>query len=821
VAATPTGEPAVNALTLSGERSLTINPFPGHPEDFRFIGKPMPVTEDRRFVRGRGRYINDLVLPHMLHLGVASARVAHARLISVDVSAARAAPGVVAVLTGADMTAMMEPIPQNIPLPNVNWYPLAVDKIRFAGEWIAAVIATSRAAAEDAAELVEAEYEELPVVNDPEEALRPEAPILHDAQGSNIVWDQSHDWDSGVDEAFARAERVFEYRWRWNRHSGVPMETFGCVADVSRSTGMLDVWASHQNPGQQAELVSTLRLPSARLHQDIDVGGSYGSKRGRKQIFLTALAAMTVQRPVKFIEDRIENMEAGDGHGPDRVYYVRLAASAEGDIDAIDIRFVEDLGAYCGRGPQQIVKPMAAVVGPYHIKHARFGGHGVLTNKTNQVPYRGAGQSPHNFMVERSIDRVAAELGIDRLEIRRRNYIQPDQFPYLIPSGAVYDSGNYPGVLDMAIEKAGLDRLLDMRAAAREEGRLVGIGLAGAVEPGGPINSWPEGARIEIDRRGHITVTIGFQSSGQAHESMVTQIMCEEFGVQPGDVTVNRGDGLAGIIGGATTGSRMTLSLGTALKVAADRVRDKMRVHAASLLEADPHVIEVVRGVTRAAGSAGPEIPLSTLAAAAYDFDTNNGFGENEPGLISDVAFPGPRPLLPVPPKGFASYAFDFHVPVVEIDPETFEITFLGYTVVHDCGTPINPLVVHGFVYGGIGHGVGGALYEQFSYDDAGQLAGSFMDYLCPTAAEVPRVAVHDMITPSPLHPYGAKGAAEGAYLTAPAAIASAVEDALSAYGIVIDQVPITPRLLFDKWREATAGADGADGADAGDGARL
>jgi 2-furoyl-CoA dehydrogenase large subunit len=800
----------VNALHLSAERSLVQNPFPGDAADYSWIGKPMPVLEDRRFVRGRGRYINDLRLPGMLHLGVVSAPVAHARLLSLDVDAARSAPGVMAVLTGTDVAAMMDPIPQNIPLPNVVWYPLVVDKVRAAGEWIAAIVATSRAAAEDAAELVIAEYEELPVVNDPEEAMRPDAPLLHEAHGSNVVWEQSVDWDSGVDEAFAAAEHVFEYRFRWNRHSGVPMETFGCVADVSRATGMLEVWASHQNPGGQAELVDVLRLSSARLHQDIDVGGSYGSKRGRKQIYLTALAAMVTGRPVSFVEDRIENMQAGDGHGPDRIYYVRMAASTAGVVDAIDIRFVEDLGAYCGRGAQQIVKPMAAVVGPYRIQHARFGGHGVLTNKTNQVPYRGAGQSPHNFMIERAMDRVAAELDIGRLEIRRRNYIQPHEFPYLIPSGAVYDSGDYPGAMDRAIEAAKLPDLQAMQAAARAEGRLVGIGLTGAVEPGGPISSWPEGARIEIDRRGHLTVTIGFQSAGQAHESMVTQIMCEEFGVEPRDVTVQRGDGLAGIIGGATTGSRMTLALGTALKLAADRVSDKMRVHAAALLEADPRDVIVSRGRAKVAGTAGPVLTLREVASAAYRFDTNSGFGENEPGLIADVAFPGPRPLLDVPPKGFASYAFDFHVPVVEVDPETFEIRFLSYVVVHDCGTQINPLVVRSFVHGGIGHGVGGALYEQFSYDEHGQLAGSFMDYLCPTVAEVPRVEIHDMVTPSPLHPYGAKGAAEGAYLTAPAAIASAVEDALAPLRITVDQVPITPRVLYEKWVAAGAPEPGA-----------
>lgn len=802
----------VSALTLSGERSLVVNPFPGHPEEYTFIGKPMPVREDRRFVRGRGRYINDMVLPGMLHLGVASATVAHAKLISVDVSEALKSPGVVAVLTGQDCERMMEPIPQHFPLPDVKWYPLATDKIRFAGEWVAAIVATSRAAAEDAAELVEMEYEELPPVNDPELAAQPDSPLLHEAHGSNIVYDENFDWDSGVDEAFATAEHVFEYRWRWNRHSGVPMETFGCIAEVQRSTGMLDIWASHQNPGQQEELVDVLRLPSVRLHQDVDVGGSYGSKRGRKQIFLVALAAMTTGRPVKFMEDRIEHMQAGDGHGPDRVYYVRLAASDRGVVDAIDIRFVEDLGAYCGRGVQQIVKPMSAVIGPYKIRHARFRGWGVLTNKTNQVPFRGAGQSPHNFMIERSIDRMAAELRIDRLAIRRRNYIQPEDFPYLIPSGAVYDSGDYPAALQLATEKAGFPELLEMQAQAREQGRLVGIGIAGAIEPGGGISSWPEGARIDINQRGGVTVTIGFQSAGQAHESMVTSIVCEEFGVPPASVTIQRGDGLSGIVGGATTGSRMTLALGTALKVASDRVKDKMRVHAARALECSPRDVVMVRGTATVAGDpSGPSLTLNQIAAVAYKFGTNSGFGESEPGLVSDVVFPGPRPLLPVKPTGFASYAFDFHIPVVEIDPETFEITFLDYTVVHDCGTQINPLVVRGFVYGGIGHGVGGALYEQFYYDDQGQLAGSFMDYLCPTAAEVPRVAVHDMNTPSPLHPYGAKGAAEGAYLTAPAAIASAIEDALAPLGIIIDQVPITPRLIFDKW-QAMNTADPATG---------
>lgn len=771
-------------------------PINADPSTFRYIGKPMAMPEDRRFVRGRGRYINDLELPGMLHMGVVSTSVSHARLLSVDVSEAERLPGVVAILTGADVAARMEPIPQELDVPNVRWYPLAVDKVRLAGEWIAAIVATSRAVAEDAAELVVAEYEELPPVIDPKAALLPESALLHEDHGSNVVWREVFDWGD-VDDAFARADHVFQYEYRWNRHSGVPLETFGCVA-ASTPAGLLEVWASHQNPGIQQEFMRVLRLPSARVHMDIDVGGSYGSKRGRKQMYLTALASLATGRPVKFIEDRVENMQAGDGHGPDRFYDVRLAVSADGIVDAIDIEIVEDLGAYCGRGPRQLTKPTAAVVGPYRIGHVRYGGYGVLTSKTNQVPFRGAGQSPHNFCLERSLDRVAGELGIDRVEIRRRNYIQPDEFPYEIPSGAVYDSGNYPGALELAVEQADIPRLLEEQAEARRQGRLVGIGIAGAIEPSGGGGGDPEGARVEVDARGHVVVTIGFQSCGQAHETMVTQIVCEELGVTPERVAVERGSGLSGIVGGAPIGSRMTLMLGSAMKRSTDKVSDKLRQLAAHALEVDVEDIVVERGRCHMAGTPAIGMELPELAALAYGPKSKRPPGM-EPGLVSDSVYPGPnRVTRVIGAKSFPSYAFDFHIPVVEVDPKTFEITFLRYVVVHDCGTVLNPPVVHGFVYGGIGHGVGGALYEHFTYDENGQLtASTFMDYLMPTVTEMPHVELHEMVTPSPLHPYGAKGAAEGAYLTAPAAIAGAIEDALAPLGVLIGEVPITPEKLF------------------------
>jgi CO/xanthine dehydrogenase Mo-binding subunit len=775
---------------------------------FQYLGTPMPVLEDRRFVRGRGRYIADLELPGMLHIAVVSSPVAHARLGSVDVSAALTAPGVVTALTGSDLVERMEAIPQELEIPGVRWYPLAVDKIRFAGEWVAAIVATSRAAAEDAAELVDFEYDELLPVVDPEAALRPDAPVLHEAHGSNVVWQDTVTWGD-VDGAFAAAAHVFEYRYRWHRHSGVPLETFGCVA-APQPNGTLDIWASHQNPGIQQEMMDVLRLPSARVHMDVDVGGSYGSKRGRKQMYLTAVAALVTDRPVRFIEDRVENMQSSDGHGPDRVYGIRVAAGADGVLDAIDVTIVEDLGAYCGRGPRQILKPTAAVVGPYRIRNVRYGGYGVLTCKTNQVPFRGAGQSPHNFLIERSVDQVARELGIDRVEIRRRNYIRADEFPYEIPSGAKYDSGDYAGAMDLAIENAGLEALRAEQAAARAEGRLVGIGVAGAIEPSGGIAD-PEGARLQVDEQGRLVATIGFQSSGQSHESMVTQIICEELGVRPGDVVVQRANGMGGIVGGATTGSRMTRMLDGALHHVSGKVREKLRRLAAHVLEVAPDDVVVDGTRYHVAGAPTRGKDLKELAAIAYTQRDLLPPG-TEGGVVEDMVYWGPDGVRARKGgRAFPSYAFDFHIPVVEVDPETFEIRFLRYVVVHDCGTVLNPLVVDGFVYGGIGHGIGGALYEHFAYDEQGVLrAATFMDYLMPTAAEIPHVELHSMETPTPLHPYGAKGTAEGAYMTAPAAVASAVEDALAPLGVRIDEVPITPVLLLDHVERAREGRTAA-----------
>jgi 2-furoyl-CoA dehydrogenase large subunit len=441
---------------------------------------------------------------------------------------------------------------------------------------------------------------------------------------------------------------------------------------------------------------------------DVDIGGSYGSKRGKKQMYIAAVAALMTRRPVKFMEDRVENLVSGDNHGSDRIYTTRVAVSSDGRLQALDIYVLEDVGAYGGR--VSIRKPVTALNGPYRIPHIRYSGDLVFTCKTNQVPFRGNGQAPHNFMLERTLDLLARDLGIDPVELRLKNYIHHDEFPYQTPSGSVYDSGNYEGAMQRLLEESGYAALREEQIRARAEGRLVGIGVAGCLEPSGTPTGGPEGARIEIDQRGRVVTTIGFQSAGQSHETMVSQIVSDELGVDPQDVLVQRQTGMGGVVGGATTGSRMTLMLSGALHLAADKVRAKLRRIAAHVFEVDESDIAIDGSRYSVAGDPSRALELRELAALAYPKrEAGEALPDDmEPGIVENAVFAGPK--MEAGQEYFPSYAFDFHLVMVEIDPATYQVSFQRYVVVHDCGKVINPLVVEGFVYGGIGHGVGGAL---------------------------------------------------------------------------------------------------------------
>jgi 2-furoyl-CoA dehydrogenase large subunit len=792
--------------------------------EFRWIGKPFPVREDVRYVQGRGRYIDDVARPRMLYMAMASASVAHARLTHVDVSEALGVDGVVAVITGKDLVDGIEPVPQNLDIPNVVWYPLAVDKIRYAGEPVAAVVATSRAIAEDAADLVRVDYDELDPVVDPKAAMAPDAPVLHEKHGSNVVWHDEFTWGE-VDRVFAEADHTFAFEYRWNRNGGVPLETMGVVADYDARRDLVEVWASHQSPNLDAEIARVLRLPDRNvlLHQDVEVGGSYGAKRGRKQVFLTAFASRTVGRPVKYVEDRRENLIAGDAHGPDRYFSAQFAVTAEGVLKGFKLDIVDDVGAYVGRGPLQMGKPVTAVVGAYTIEAVRYSGTAVTTNKTNQAPFRGFGMAPHNYVLDRSLDRIARALGIDRVEIRRRNLIPADAFPYRIPSGSTYDSGNFQSALDLALGMPGCP--LVERPEPRP-GTLLGVGIATCVEPSGgnqaifsflnpkTVGMTPETTRLTISKDGSLIATIGFQSTGQSHESFVTQMLCEELGFPPERIVVERGNSHSGMLGATPIGDRMTLMLGLAVTKAAAKMRAKLSRIAAFKLGVEPEDVTYDQMTLRAgSGRHAKSVTVDEIVRTAYH-DQLGIPEDEEPGLTITAIAKLPGGGLPLDEnrrlqQGFPSYGFSVHIPVVEVDKQTFRVTLRDYYVVHDCGQVINPLVVDGMVLGGIAQAVGSVLLEQFDYSEDGQpLSTSFMDYMLPTADLIPPIRMAHQTTPSPLHPYGAKGTGEGGYLAGPAAIASAVDDALSQIGVLVDATPITPARIFATWQETLAASE-------------
>jgi 2-furoyl-CoA dehydrogenase large subunit len=456
------------------------------PYGYRYIGTHRRTKEDPRFVTGRGRYAADIALPGLKHVALVASPHASARILSIRTDAARTAPGVHTVLTAEEFCAATESLPIGVDAPKVTRWALARDRVRYAGEWVAAVVADSRALAEDAAELVEVEYEPLPHVTDPEQAMANDSPLVHPAHGSNVILHRNFVWGP-VEDEFARAEHQLAFRAVWSRNATVPIETFAVVAQWNPATEILDIWASIQMPKYPDQTAKALRLPgnAVRVHYDVDVGGSYGVKRGIKHTVLVGYLAKRLGVPVRLIEDRLENMRGGDMHGPDRTFDMTAAFDRDGTIRALKIRAVDNVGAYAGRAPFQLGKPVSAICGPYRIGAIAYEPVSVLTNKTPQEAVRGFGQAPTNFALERTMDRVAQFLNMDRIALRQKNLIRQDEFPYTIPSGSTYDSGDYHTVLDKALAAIDYPALLHRRDAARQAGLLAGIGISTCLEPSG------------------------------------------------------------------------------------------------------------------------------------------------------------------------------------------------------------------------------------------------------------------------------------------------------------------------------------------------
>ncbi|WP_375304527.1 xanthine dehydrogenase family protein molybdopterin-binding subunit [Bradyrhizobium sp. A11] len=779
----------------------------------RFISANRRVREDRRFVAGHGRFVADVVREGMLHVALLPSPHPSAKILDIDTSQALEMPGVRYALTGEELSRATDPLMNGLDTPNVRRYPLAVGQVRYAGEWVVAVVADTRAEAEDAIEKVSVRYEPLPFVLDSEKALDPSSPLVHPPHGSNVLLDKTFVWGE-VEKHFADSPRHLSFRVAWGRNSTVPIETFGVVAEWDPWRDMLDVWASIQMPKYPDQIARALRLPAnnVRVHQDVDVGGSYGVKRGIKHTVLVSHLSRVLSRPVRLIEDRLENMRAGDAHGPERIFDVEVAFDDDGIVNSMKMKALDNVGAYAGRSPFQLGKPIGAIVGPYKIKSVRYRAQAVMSNKAAQEAVRGFGQAPTNYAIETAIDKVASVLGLDRIEVRRRNFIRKDEFPYLIPSGTRYDSGDYHTVVAKVLDHADYKAMVEQRDALRASGMMAGIGIAACLEPSGGNSSfepllneknktttWMDSCRIMIDALGFVTVTIHTTSAGQGHESLAATVVGEVLEIDPDLIRVVRPDSLASLPSNTPVGSRMAIMLGGAAYHAAQKLKAKLIRIGAHQLACDAGTVAYSDGaVSNADGKMLAWTDLVNIAHRNFHLLPE----DMEPGLeVTHVMQVPTGDKLPVDGRVqmYPCHSFEFHLVLIAFDPVLGKPDILRYVIGHDCGTVINPHIVKGMTLGGIAHGLGAALLEEFVYDAEGNImTQSFMDYLLPSSHEMPKVEIVHHCTPSPYTVFGQKGSGESGYLGSPAAISGALNDAVSACGISFSKLPIRISAISD-----------------------
>lgn len=785
-----------------------------HQLPLKFVSSNRRVREDRRFVAGHARYVADIELDEMVHVALVASQHPAARIVSIDTSFALSMPGVIYALTGEELVKAVDPLMNGLDTPKVRRYSLAVGQVRYAGEWVVAVVAETRAQAEDAAEKVRVAYDPLPYVIDGEEAVTAESAKVHPEHGTNVLLDKTFVWGD-VDKHFAESDEQLSFRVAWGRSSTVPIETFGVVARWDAWRNMLEVWASIQMPKYADQIARALRIPAngVRVHYDIDVGGSYGVKRGIKQTVLVAHLSRVLSRPVRLIEDRLENMRAGDAHGPERTFDVDVAYNRDGIIRSMKMRALDNVGAYAGRSPFQLGKPVGAIVGPYKIESVQYRAIAVLSNKAAQEAVRGFGQAPTNYAIETAIDNVAAAVGLDRLEIRRRNFIRSHEFPYLIPSGTKYDSGDYHAVAGKVADHATYADLIRERDELRAAGMMAGIGIAACLEPSGGNSSfepllneknttstWMDSCRITVDALGSVTVAIHTTSAGQGHETLAATVVGEVLEIDPDLIRVIRPDSLTSMPSNSPVGSRMAIMLGGACFHAASKLKTKLVEIAAHQFGARPDDVVYAGG-----GISDPQSAKALSWAELVQIGHRQFHSlppGMEPGLETSHVMQVPTGTK-LPENGrvqmYPCHSFEFHMILMAFDPVIAKPEIRRYVIGHDCGTVINPHIVKGMTLGGIAHGIGAALMEEFVYDGEGQLlTQSFMDYLLPSSHEVPKVEIVHHCTPSPLTVFGQKGSGESGYLGSPAAISSAINDAVSPLGISFGRLPIRIAALSD-----------------------
>lgn len=784
----------------------------------RHVGARVRRREDPRLLTGRGRHVGDLQPPGTVHVAVVRSPLAHARLVSVETAAARTAEGVIGVYTAADLEGKVDRFVESareelspklaelvefevrsLPMPV-----LATGRTLWAGQPVAAVVATDPYLAEDALPLVEAVYDPLPALVDPREALAEGAPVLHRGLGDNVhsrLLVEAGD----AEGALADAEYRLAARFTIGRQVSSAIEPRGVLATFDG--GVLTIWATNSKPHLVRTFVSRmLRLPADRVRfVSPDMGGSFGGGIFPEDVLIPFLATH-LHRPVRWIEDRRENL-LSTSHGRDQVHDVEVGFRGDGTILALRDRFLMDTGAYNTYALTVPYNTVTHLRSQYRIDRFSVEGTVVVTTKAPAVPVRGAGRPEATFVVERVLDYVARALEMDPADVRRRNLIRPEDMPYgmgipyrdTVPVS--YEPADFPAQLEAALDAFDYAGWRKRQRAARSEGRRIGIGIAAFVEGSGhgPF----EGALVRVDESGHVTVVSGARPHGQGHETVLSQVVADQLGVAPEDVTVRTGDTELIPYGRGSFASRTAVVAGNAAAIAAARVRARVLRVAGRLLGADPSELTIEDGCIRWAGHTDVMLDLRQVAAAAAPGPASRADPNGTPGLHELHYF--------VPPT--ATFGSGTHVVAVEVDEETGAVRVLDYVTVDECGRMLNPMIVEGQVHGGVAHGIGNALLEEAVYNEDGQLLTStYMDYLLPTATDVPCIRVGHQEFPSDRNPLGAKGVGEGGAVAAPAAVVNAVEDAFQPLPVRLTRIPLSPERLLKAVHEARDGRPGGAG---------
>ena len=790
-----------------------------------WVGQAVPRLEDHALLTGSARFIDDLSpLPGIRHVAILRSPYAHAEIRQIDLEAARKIAGVAGVLTGAEIVSGLNPLASAVRAP-ITYHPIAVDKVRYVGEPVALVAAVDRYVAEDALEAIEVDYDPLPPVVDPVAAVEADAALVHEMAGSNQIHRRSFRYGD-PEAAFQRADKVIGLKWRYPRQSATPIETCGAIAHFEQAPERYTIWSNFQGPFiLQPLMARALAVPGNRLRliSAPCSGGSFGVKQGLyPYLVLLAAASRLLGCPLKWIEDRLEHLAAASC-AADRADAIEAAFDDDGTLKGLRFNNRVNVGAYVrAPEPASVYRMHAAANGCYDVRDIAIDNSLIVTNKTPIGLNRGYGGPQFYFGLERIMDTAARALNIDPAEIRYRNFLSPADFPYEAPAGAMYDSGDYGRGLNLALELADYDALKERRATARAEGRLFGIGLAAGVEPSGSNMAYvtlaqtaeerakaggrsggTAAATVALDPSGAVTVQLDSTPAGQGHATVAAQIVADRLGLAPEDIDVVTAldtQTAPWSLASGNYSNRFSSIVVGAIVASADRIAAKLKRVAAEMLEVAVEDLELRDGQVQVVGVPGRGVAVARVAAATHWHPA--GLPSDETPGLQEVALLSPD-VLDAPDQAdrvasAVTFGYLCDVVAVEVDPDTGHIRIDTYVSVHDVGTVLNPSIVEGQIRGGFAHGFGAALLEDLAYDaDGNFLSGSFADYPCPTAADLPALKIGHLETPSPQNPLGSKGMGDGSSMLTPAALANAVADALDRDDI---EVPLT---LDRVWRLA------------------